>query len=111
MYVLYTLVLMLLLLLQVLDARSPLLYYSHMLHDYVLSSASGCSSKGGGGGDGHVQEMKLRYANVNRSLLLRNRSISRSLLTFMQASGMQVMGLFCLYLGIFQHSILGRFCL
>jgi hypothetical protein len=65
----YTL-LLLLLLLQVLDARSPLLYYSHMLRDYILSRASGCSSEGGGGGDGNVQEMKLRYAKVHRSLLL-----------------------------------------
>ena len=32
----------------------------------------------------------LRYASVSRSLLLRNRSIYRSLLTLMRTSGMPV---------------------
>jgi hypothetical protein len=79
-------ILLLILLPQVLDARQPLLYYSHMLRDYVLSGASACSSEGGGGGGGgHEQEMKLRYARYG------------SLLPNLWVSFAQVMGLFCLY--------------
>ena len=87
-------ILLLILLPQVLDARQPLLYYSHMLRDYVLSGASACSSEGGGGGGGgHEQEMKLRYARYGSLLPKLWVSFASTLGIFYLSTP----GLFCLY--------------